>query len=327
MIEKIRQGQLKQLFSKVLGKWGRCMMNPWDHVEYPRKHWWDIPEVMERWNLLITGDAKVDYFSYFMSRYFSGRESLKALSLGCGTGHREIDLVRLGKFERIDAIDISKARIEHARETADKNGCNGRINYIVGDVYDYRVSDSFYDLILVEQSLHHFSPLDQMLQRINDFLKDDGYFIFNEFIGPSRFQWDDRQLEVVNAILSILPVKYRIHWKSGTIKRRVHRRGRLGMILYDRTEAVESSKIMPLIKDIFDVVDIKEYGGTVLQLLFSDIAHNFLSKDEETQRLLRLCFELEDLFLESGVLKNDFVVGICRKCVARERSTDKDNCV
>lgn len=313
LIEKVRQGQFKKILSKVFRGRVKRLINSWNHVENPPKNWWDIPEVMERWNLMLTGDPGTDYFSFFLDKHFAGRDGLRALTLGCGTGYREILLSRLGKFESIDAIDISRARIEHAKWKAAENGCADQINYIIGDVYDYKRTDMKYDLVLVEQSLHHFSPLEKILRRINDFLEDDGYFMFNEFVGPSRFQWTDRQIEVVNGFLAVLPQRYRRRWRSGTVKRRVHRRGRLGMILYDHTEAVESERILPLIKETLKVVEIRGYGGSILQLLFADIAHNFKSDDEETKRLLRLCFELEDLLLESGELRHDFVAGICSK--------------
>ena len=85
------------------------------------------------------------------------------------------------------------------------------------------------------------------------------------------------------------------------------------MILWDPSEAVESHRIIPLIREIFDIVEIKGYGGTVLHPLFSDIAQNFLSKDSETQHLLRMCFRVEDRLISSGELPSDFVVGICRR--------------
>lgn len=85
------------------------------------------------------------------------------------------------------------------------------------------------------------------------------------------------------------------------------------MILRDPSEAVESSRILPLLTQIFDVVEIKECGGTILHLLLADIAHNFLSEEEETNRFLNLFLEVEDLILEAGDLPSDFVVAVCKK--------------
>lgn len=323
LIEKIRQGNIRDLLLRLLGGIGMCRIKSWDHLHYSPNNWWDIPEVMERWNLMTSGVSGEDYFSYFFNRYVTGRDGMRALSLGCGTGHRELHLAGLSEFRRIDAIDMSEVRIEHAREKAESEGHGGKINYIAGNVHSIEIPDNCYDLVLAEQSLHHFSPLDEILKKVESSLKPDGNFIFNEFTGPSRFQWTKEQLEAVNGILEILPEKYRIRWKSGTIKRKVHRPGRLSMILYDRTEAVESSRILPLIGGIFDVIEIKGYGGTVLQPLFNDIAHNFLSKDSETQDLLRMCFDIEDELLGSGRLGSDFVVGICGKRIEAVRRKDE----
>ncbi|GAG14624.1 unnamed protein product, partial [marine sediment metagenome] len=39
----------------------------------------------------------------------------------------------------------------------------------------------------------------------------------------------------------------------------------------------------------------------------------FLTDDDETRRALRLCFEAEDLLLQSAELSSDFAVAVCRK--------------
>lgn len=310
LAEKMRQGQARRILGRVFNRGkGGC----WDHVEYPKKNWWDVPEVMERWNLMISGDGKTDYFSYFFDRYLSGDGPLSALTLGCGTGHKELKLVGQYGFERIDAYDLSRVRIEHAREKAREKGYAADINYAVGDVFTVDFPRGIYDAVIVEQSLHHFSPLETILHKIHDSLKPEGYFIFNEFVGPSRFQWTRTQLDAVNGLLGRLPERYRVQWKSGTIKRRLYRPGRLGMMLYDATEAVESDSILPLVEKTFDVVEVKGYGGNLLQLLFRDIAQNFLSGDEETHEYLRICFEAEDELLGREDVTDDFVVGACRR--------------
>ena len=168
-------------------------------------------------------------------------------------------------------------------------------------------------MILVEHSLHHFSPLEEILLRIKRWLKADGYFVVNEFVGPTRFQWTARQLEVINGLLSVLPAKYKRLFGTASIKVREINTSRLRMILRDPSEAVESAKIRPLLRKTFDVVESKEYGGAVLHLLFNGIAQNFLSGDAETQRWLELCFQVEDMLWASGEVESDFLVAVCRK--------------
>jgi|WetSurMetagenome_2_1015567.scaffolds.fasta_scaffold11833_5 SAM-dependent methyltransferase len=311
-VEKARQGRLGDILSRVV-RGAASAERSWDHVEYPPKNWWDIPEVMDRWNVMISGDARVDYVDYFLARHLGGRRSMSALSLGSGTGAREIALARTGLFARVDGVDSSRARIAYAEGRAREAGVGGIVRYVAGDAARVDLAGGSYDLVIAEQFLHHVSPLDPMLSRIRGLLRNDGFFVFNEFVGPSRFQWTDAQLEAVNALLDGLPPRYRVRWRSGTIKRRVHRPGRLAVMLYDPTEAVESSRIVPLVRGAFDMIELKGYGGAVLQPLFSDIAWNFLPKGPETAALLARCFEVEDRLLARGEIGHDFVVGICAR--------------
>ena len=315
-VEKARQGRLGDLAARLARRASGVGPASWDHVDYPLKNWWDIPAVMARWNSMISGDPSIDYVACFMGRHLAGRSAMRALSLGSGTGHREIDLARTGRFAGIDAVDISPSRIAYARRRAAETGLSGSIRYIEADARSVDLPRSSYDLVIVEQFLHHMSPVEQVLSRIRDFLAPGGLFILNEFVGPSRFQWTDVQLAAVNGLLARLPERYRVRYRSGTVKRAVHRPGRFAMILYDPTEAVESSRIAPCVRAMFDVVEWRGYGGTVLQLLLSDIASNFLGGDEETARLLAMCFEAEDELLASGALESDFAVAACRSPAA-----------
>lgn len=304
---------LPQILARLVFGKQQLVKAAWAHTDNPPTNWWDIPAVRARWNQLVSGAAAVDYHEYISRKWFKDRYSMRALSLGCGTGHNELIWAGLGKFDRIDAYDLSEQRIRTATEAVVRNGFSNKINYSIGDVFDIEMQENHYDVIMVEQSLHHFSPLNDILLRIRKFLKTDGYFIINEYAGPTRFQWTDRQLEAVNGLLSVLPVKYRTLWGSGTIKRKAGKPSRLHMLLSDPSEAVESERIMPQLRQIFEVVEVRGYGGSILHLLFNGIAHNFLSDDTETQNYLDVIFKVEDLLLNSGDVQSDFIVAVCRK--------------
>ncbi len=309
----VKQGRLSLILSKLAsGKRGKIEKS-WKHIKKPPVNWYDIPEVKKRWNYLISGNAKIDHYEYIFRKHFSGKKNLRALSLGCGTGHRELKWAELGSFKSIDAYDLSKPRIEFARKEAEKRGYSNIINYCVADIYKIKEHNNYYDIVLAEHSLHHFSPLRSLLFKINNFLKPDGFFIVNEFVGPSRFQWTDRQIEAIGGLLSILPAKYRARWNDKTVKTKIFRPSRLSMILNDPSEAVESSNILPLLQEAFNIKEIKEYGGTILMMLFSDIAHNFLSENRETKCFLDFCFNAEDVLLQNKYIKSDFVIAVCKK--------------
>jgi ubiquinone/menaquinone biosynthesis C-methylase UbiE len=303
----------RRLVSRLMGGKAQKVTDAWSFTSSPPVNWWDIPEVRKRWNCLISGNPEIDYKRYVADKYFSGRHSMLALSLGCGTGTREMDWVKCGDFRRLDAYDLSEPRIRVAAAKAKEKGLDAIVKYRVADMNQLEAPEELYDIVFAESSLHHFSPLRQLLLRVNTCLKPDGLFIVNEFVGPTRFQWTDRQLATINNILSILPKHYKTFWSTSRIKSRVTRPSRLHMILNDPSEAVESSNIMPQLHEIFDMVEIKEYGGTILHMLFSGIAHNFLSDDVETRNVLRICFDIEDFLLNAREIQSDYALVVCGK--------------
>ena len=85
------------------------------------------------------------------------------------------------------------------------------------------------------------------------------------------------------------------------------------MILSDPSEAVESSNILNVLGNHFSLLEMKPMGGTILQLLFNDIAHNFINDEEETLKWIRHCFDFEDEFLASNKINSDFVYAVYKK--------------
>ncbi len=299
-----------RIASRLLQSSRRKVMTAWSHTDTPPINWWDLPQVQARWNRMITGDSRIASYRYIADKYLAGR-TVTALSLGCGTGAAEIRWAETGRFSRIDAYDLSAPRIARASQVAEHQGLDHILHYAVGDIYRLQIADSSYDVALVEQSLHHFSPLDRVLTAISRSLKPGGLFILHEFVGPSRFQWTDRQLTVVNSLLRILPEKFKTKWDSAEIKKEAFRPSRWRMQYNDPSEAVESFNILPQLATHFNIIELKEYGGTVLHLLLYEIAHHFLPGDPEAERWLTLFFEVEDILLQTGELPSDHIVAVC----------------
>lgn len=289
--------------------------NKWNRSLEGSSNWWVIPEVKRRWNHLISGDVNSSHYEYISRKYFSNKNDLHGISLGCGSGDKELLWAATGIFSKIDAYDFSESRITRAIKQAKETNYDQIVNFQVGNVETLDLAKGCCDVVIVEHALHHFSELEKLLQRVNEWIRPGGYLLVDEFVGPSRLQWTDRQLEIANGVLSILPVRYRTYWKGSHLrtKKRIFRASRLRMILNDPSESIESSKIMPLLRQMFDILELKEYGGTVLHLVFSGIAHNFLSTDRWTQTYLNLCFDIEDCLLESGEVRSDFAVVVCKK--------------
>ena len=312
LFEKLRTRGSTRVLGGLTRSRQERVARSWSHTEDAPRHWWDIPEVERRWNLLITGDRDLDPTTYAASKHLPKRDDLSALSLGCGGGDRELKWLATGRFRHIDAYDLSQERIAYATAQAAEAGVAERVSYRVADVFELQIQPGTYDVALLENALHHFVPVASILRAINGWLRPGGHLVVNEFVGPSRFQWTKRQLEIANDALDRLPAEYR-KTPDGRLKTRAYRPGRLSMALNDPSEAAESSLILPTLTQMFEVVEMKEYGGTILPLVFKDIAHNFIAPSEQTARLLKLLFDIEDEALRSKAIASDYVYAICRK--------------
>jgi len=247
-----------------------------------------------------------------VEKLFSKTESLRMLSVGCGTGSRERKFAKYKNFSLIEGIDFAPSKIEEARKYVSESDLNN-IRYYHGDFRSFSFDPDSYDLILFNSSLHHFNGIDQLMRsRVLPLLKQDGYLIIFEFVGPNRLQWTIEQLDYANRLLIKIPDKYKTRSNGTTIKERIYRPGLLRMYLVDPSEAVESQQILPVIHRYLKPIEEKKVGWDILHLLLKDISHNFLSDNEDTKSLLGYLFEQENNYIaETG--RSDCVFGIYQK--------------
>ncbi len=172
--------------------------------------WWEAgPAIDEHINCRITGDAKEGWIQYTLRTRFQGKLPVdNCLVLGCGTGHLERDMASLGAFKHCDAYDISPGSIETATSLAREAGYS-HIDYQVADVNDLVLPAGQYDTVWISAAMHHFSALEFVYQQIRQSLKADGLLVMVEYFGPNRFQFPQRQKEVADLCLRLLPERYR----------------------------------------------------------------------------------------------------------------------
>lgn len=205
----------------------------------------------------------------WLLRVLRGRTFARGLSLGCGTGALERDLISRGICEAIDALDISFVSVAEARRSA--SGLP--IRYIVADFDRAALPNHRYDIVLFHQSLHHVTHLEALLDSILRCLKPGGLLYADEYIGPSRDEWTEQVIEPHRNIYNLLPAEMRL-WE----------RLPLPIEVDDPSEAVRSSQILDALKVGFIMLHFRPYGGNLLSVLYP--AMNAKRIDEETMRLL-----------------------------------------
>ena len=220
------------------------------------------------------------------------------LSLGSGICSHEMKLAKMTQMGSVTCVDIAKNILAEAEKIAVSSGIHN-MHFIVSDIWDLDLPRNSYDIIFFHASLHHFSNLEELLNRkLKPTLKKRGYVVINEYVGPNRMQYPRHQIQAINEALHLIPVKYRKRFKRKVIKNYVSGPGLWRMILADPSECIESENILPLLRKHFTKLEEKSYGGNIIAPALKDIAHHFVVSNDEKMRVLMQLFDCEDAYLK-----------------------------
>lgn len=279
-------------------------------------HWTEHIAVHERLNKKVSGDPLKDAYQCFIDFLKEGGFNFPltcCLTLGCGAGDLERGISKYNFCLRHDAYDIADGAIKRAEEKAKAEGLT-HIVYKVANINEIFLPSNTYDVVFGVSSIHHFEKLEHIFSEVRKALKTGGFFFLNEFVGPTKFQWTDKQLNIVNSLLQILPEKYRVNKRDGGTIKTMYRRPTIEeMDSIDPSEAIRSEDILKVLPVYFEIVDKKDLGGAILPLLLQDIIGNFDYNNLQDMKLLNLLFNIEDTLMEIGEITSDFAVIIARK--------------
>ena len=230
----------------------------WDREVVQRQHsswlldWW----LREYANTLIGGDMPLWPMDWFQ-RWLGGRTFDRALTIGCGTGALERDLLRRDLVRTIDAFDGSITSLAIARKQAADEGLQARVRYFAADFNAPALPRATYDLVLFQESAHHVLRLEKLFHAVRRSLKPGGLVYMDEYVGPSRFEWNDARMVPYRTVYDAL---------DPTLRAVTHLD--CPVMIEDPSEAVRSSEIEPQLRVGFDVVARRPYGGNLLSVIY-----------------------------------------------------------
>jgi len=266
--------------------------NYWDALD---KHarideiWMSHPLVRERINRRIAGDPEVWTTTWLRRRIADRLPLVRTMSIGCGTGNFERDIVRLGIVEGVTGIELSPNCVEVAMREAAAAGYSNAIDYRVGDAWKAIAEARDLDAIFFHASLHHFDHQPEMARLLARALRPGGLLYLDEYVGTARNEWRWRDLALLNFLYYQLPKSVR---RVGRIRAPINRE--------DPTEAVESSGILPAIRAEFDTLEQREYGGNLASVIYANLrrpSHSPPSPREEFDEAVSFLLDVEDLLL------------------------------
>jgi SAM-dependent methyltransferase len=263
-------------------------------------------------NRRATGDPEMDWITHSAGLLAKFEKPVRTLSLGCGFGVIERVLRGCDYCQLIHGVDVSEGAIEGAKKAAQDEGLDG-LTYEVADLNTAKLPKETYDVVYVHAALHHVFQLEHVLDQIKQTLKPGGLFVVYEYIGPSQMQFPRRDLELADVFLNAIPERYRSMRSLKDVKKEALRLSLDAMNSSDPSESIRAGEIVPLTASRFEVRHFRYVGGTLLLLIFSEIAGNFKEDDAEVMPLVKALIALDNFLIDNKVLPSYHVYMVCQK--------------
>ena len=289
-------------------------------------HWTHLPEIRAAINRKVSGDASVSPLAWFFQTV-AAEQPLpldRVLVLGCGSGTLEREIAQHGWAREIVAIDLSAKVLEVAQAQAQAEGLD-TIRYFQADMNRLPVGQppftpGSFDAVLGVSSVHHCANLALLYRHIGVLLAPGGWFFLDEYVGPDQFQWPDSQMQRLNQIARLLPDAL-MTLRDGGCKRDFRRPSVAEVVAVDPSEAICSSRLLPLLPEYFSAVRVRPYGGAILHMLLAGVAQNFTGTSGEVY--LRSVMAAEDELYQAGQLDHDFACVIARAPASAPATPDR----
>lgn len=278
-----------------------------------RSRWWQSPEILRHINRMVCGEAldgaHAGFHRLLVQRMPPGGFA-RAVSVGCGTGQKEFQLLRAGIVQEVQLYELSAERIRIGTELAARQNLADRVTFHHADAFaECRQSD--FDLVYWNNALHHMFDVEAAIRWSHERLTAGGLFAMDEFIGPSRFQWPDDWLEAIAAFRQTLAPRHLRHPRdpAQSLPVAVRRPSLQGMIAADPSEAADSERILTVLPQVFPAAEIHPTGGVIYHTGLNDVLANLDTPEDAP--ILQLALLLDQTLSRQGM--NQYAVAIAAK--------------
>jgi ubiquinone/menaquinone biosynthesis C-methylase UbiE len=268
--------------------------------------WWQSPHIVQHINNSICGlnipGASQGLLSLVKHKYDHLLPFKKGISVGGGSGQKEMQLLKQGIVNSFDIYELSHECIASGKKLAKQYSLTEKINFIHGDAFEMEKDPDKYNIVHWNNSLHHMPDVFQAVKWSKMVLKKGGLFYMDDFVGPSRFQWPDEQLKIGSKIRTIFKgTKYLKNPKkntNATLPTKLLKPDPDVLKKVDPSEAADSERIIDAIYTYFPNAYVKPTGGVIYHLALSDILHNL--DEEEDKYLLDLLMIIDEQCTQLG---------------------------
>ena len=268
----------------------------------------------------------------------------ECVSLCCGFGEVEQLLAGLGIFDHCVGIDLAEQAVATARREAQEAGVGEMLDFRAGDLNALELDPNSVDLVWSNGALHHLSELEHIATQAYRALRPGGVLVAVEYTGPNLNLPSARHRELINAAVHVIPPRLRSTTEATFIPSRFKAPGkrqrayravrkvlrplrrsefRFGKVWdsdpwytakVDPSEGVRAEEIIAVLRDTFDEIEVRGFGGSLLQWALDPTFYERFDESAETDaRVLATLVELERGLIASGELEHANSIIFARK--------------
>lgn len=270
-----------------------------------RARWWNWQPIIRHINRKVCGIGRPDWnggLLYELQRRYPNRKFERAVSVGCGSGGKELQLLKMGLVTHFDLFEVNEVQIEIGKKLYTEAGLADRATWRTDDgVTALYSSSETYDMVFWDNALHRMPDTALAVAGSAKALQSGGSFVMNDYVGPNHYQWSDRELRYGDAVRAGLSERFFRNPRGqsgGALSRKIFRPSSELMVSDDQSQAPDSSRIIQSIKRTFPSPDIWILGGCIYHLCLNDLLANF--HPEEDASLLASLLVMDDLLIDSG---------------------------
>lgn len=288
----------------------------------PAVGWWQSPVIAAELRRRLTGDPTVAPETYFLRTHLAERAP-RALLVGAANLRRAWRLRQHQLCEQVVCVDCSTERV-HAAEQSLTDIERRYVQFIAGDVTSWRPDEPF-PLVVISNALQERDDLEPWAAGVCAAVAPGGWLYIDDTINPLAPQLHGRadpsdavpadeghranhEIDIAQRVLDRLSPALRtdVYAGDGRVRDRVvpvdptGDGGDSGRRL-DQLLAALSAEVEP--------IEVKPYGGALIQRLFTAIMGNFAGNDD----LVRVITELDAILTDHDVIPSTWIWGVYRR--------------
>ena len=211
------------------------------------------------------------------------------ISVGCGVGDKEMDLIEQGIVSHFDCYEFSVKAVEEGNKEAVARGLKNAISFHNKDAFKEDFSSGCYDFVYWDNAMHHMNDTYEAMRWSKKLLAKRGCFFMYDYVGPSRFQWTEEQMDIVKHILESLDDRYFLipgseyMWKKEPSRMTIEE-----MLRADPSEAADSDNILAAFAEHFEKGTTIPLGGLIYVLALDGILVNIPEESTLLGHMLKL---------------------------------------